>query len=409
MEQSSKSLAILRDLAKQVAEICGMEKQEQRRELWRKHNSLEKTKPPVVCRPVGAWRELLPADQFVSEDPVLRGIESDLRRRLFADPFEDDWVCEPWVAVGAAYIGPTGDERWGVKINRIPSGVVGGAWKYDPPIKDPVDLAKLVKPRHAIDEQATAERLAKAQDAVGDILDVVVDRSPALGAGLANQAAYLRGLEQFMWDMTDRPEWFHELMRFLMEAALAAHDEAERAGHLRLFNSSNQSQPYSLELPDPSAEDVPVQRSQLWYFTEAQEFAQVSPAMHDEFLLQYQMPILEPYGLVAYGCCEDLTHKLDILKQIPRLRRVGVTPWTDLATSVQKLGRDYVLSWRPNPTDMTCSFSPDRVRRITKEAMQIAGHCNIEVYLKDIETVEGHPENLREWTRITQEVVSDYA
>ena len=56
----------------------------------------------------------------------------------------------------------------------------------------------------------------------------------------------------------------------------------------------------------------------------------MSPAMHDEFLLQYQLPILKQWGLVGYGCCENLTQKIDILRQIPNLRVIGVTPRADV-------------------------------------------------------------------------------
>ena len=47
--------------------------------------------------------------------------------------------------------------------------------------------------------------------------------------------------------------------------------------------------------------------------------------MHEEFLFRYQLPIMEQAGLVAYGCCEDLTCKIDMLRQIPNLRRIAVS------------------------------------------------------------------------------------
>ena len=47
----------------------------------------------------------------------------------------------------------------------------------------------------------------------------------------------------------------------------------------------------------------------LWFFSHAQEFECVSAAQHEEFLLRYQMPIIEKFGLVNYGCCETSTIK----------------------------------------------------------------------------------------------------
>ena len=50
-------------------------------------------------------------------------------------------------------------------------------------------------------------------------------------------------------------------------------------------------------------------------------------------MLQYQIPLMAPFGLAAYGCCEDLTPKIDLLRQIPNLRRIAVSPMADVARS----------------------------------------------------------------------------
>ena len=402
------AIRTIRDLAREVRDIAAEPIQDERRSLWRRHNSLKKTRPPVICRPVSAWRELITEADLASTDPLHRQVEWVLRQQVTISSFGDDWVIEPCYHLPAVHAEPAWNVRWGLEVRLKPSSRVGGAWQFDPPMKEPEDIGKLVMPHHRIDEAATAQQAERVRDLIGDMLPVVVDRGPTLGAGLANTAAYLRGLGQLMWDLVERPQWVHELMRFLMEGVRTCLDEAEAAGDLRRINTSNQAQPYCEELPDPAADETPVARRNLWVFTEAQEFEKVSPAMHEEFLLRYQLPLIEPYALSAYGCCEDLTRKLDMLRKIPNLRRASVTPWTDLRTAVEKMGEGYVLSWRPNPTDMLCSFDPERVRRILREAMAIAGECCIEVYLKDIETVEGHPEHLREWTRVVREVVDEY-
>ena len=95
--------------------------------------------------------------------------------------------------------------------------------------------------------------------------------------------------------------------------------------------------------------------------------------MHDEFLLQYQLPIMSRFGLVAYGCCEDLTRKIDMLRQIPNLRIIAVTPRADVGRCAEQIGTDYVISWRPNPADMVCcGFDEARIRRILREGLAAA-------------------------------------
>jgi hypothetical protein len=65
----------------------------------------------------------------------------------------------------------------------------------------------------------------------------------------------------------------------------------------------------------------------MWGFCEAQTMSEVSPAMHEEFVLRYQLPVLERFGLNCYGCCEPLHLKLQMLKRrVPRLRRVSISP-----------------------------------------------------------------------------------
>jgi len=408
-----KDKAVLRDLAKQVREISQMEKQEARRELWRKHNSLVKTRPPVLVRAYASWQEVYPDAQLKCEDPLLRGVERTLRQQIFQDSLNDDTIIEPWATVRAAYATPLGSRRWGPEIRHTPKTMKGGSWQFDPPIKKEEDLSKLVKPRHAVNEEATARNVEKITDAVGDILAVDVDRGPAYRgfiADLSTDAAQLRGLENIMWDMVERPQWLHALMRFLADGVLATHDGAEAAGDWTLTCGNNQAMTYSLDLPDPRPNSGSVKRNQLWVFMAAQEYAWVSPAMHEEFLLRYQIEIMEKFGLAAYGCCEDLTQKLDMLKQIPHLRRIAITPQADVAASAENLQRDYVLSWRPNPSLMICNgFDPARVRRIITDTMEVAGEDNIEIVLKDVQTIGCQPDNLREWTRLARDIAEKYA
>ncbi|MBM4082678.1 MAG: hypothetical protein FJ278_23430, partial [Planctomycetes bacterium] len=332
---SDQDRTVVRDLAKQVAEISQMAKQNVRRDLWRKHNSLVKTRPPVLVSAGASWPEVCPDSELKCKDGFLRHVEVRLRQVVFQDSLDDDHIVEPWFTVGAAFVGKLGDFRWGPQIKRTPRGAPGGTWQFDPPIRKEEDLAQLVKPHHVINEQVTAANAAKVREAIGDILEVDVDRGPAyrsFTADLSYDSANLRGLEQVMLDMVERPEWLHKLMRFLSEGVLTCHDEADATGDWHLTSGGNQAMCYSLDLPDPKP-NTAATRKQLWCFAAAQEYAWVGPKMHDEFLLRYQMPIMKEFGLVAYGCCEDLTKKLDMLKQIPNLRRIAITPQADVRAS----------------------------------------------------------------------------
>jgi len=353
-----------------------------------------------------AWHEL-PESKCLCEDPLFRGIENRLRHDLFWDTFGDDSIFEPWVTVPAAYT-CTG---WGVEVHKNHSNVPGGSFKVDYPLKELDDIAKLRVPRHGIDEEGTSERVARIRDVIGDILTVNVNRGPAYlmwTGDIATDLGYLRGIEHFMLDMIDNPDGLHRLAKFLRDGILRVHDQAEAAGDWGLCNHRNQAMPYAEELEDPAPNVTGVKRRQLWGYQAAQEFTGVSPDMHEEFLLRYQLPILERFGLVAYGCCEDLTNKIDMLRQIPNLRRIAVAPFADAPRCAEQIGTDYVISYRPSPADMVSyGFDEDRVRRILTRDLSACRDLHVDITLKDVQTIQGDATRVRRWVDLTREVVDE--
>lgn len=409
---TSRDIHALRELASQYAEIAFSEIQEERRRLWRAHMSLKPTRPPILAT-FGMWnvwcRETFRDEVMQCEDPFYRGFERWLRMQLLQYAVGDDSIQEPWITHQAAFAGGW-RQLWGVEEGFTSAGVEGGAGRYDPPIKSWDDLAKLSIVHHEVDEEDTARRVAQLQEAFGDILPINVNRGCAYSGfmgDISTSLAGLRGLEQVMEDMYDAPRQLHRLLAFMRDGILAVQQEAEDAGAFSLTTQNNQAMTYAEEMEPPRPSSGPRKRRDLWEHCAAQEFTLISPAMHDEFLLQYQLPILRHWGLVAYGCCEDLTHKIAMLRQIPNLRQIGVTPLADVARCAEQIGPDYVFSWRPNPTDMVCyGFNEEKIRRIIGDGLRAArAHdCRAHIHLKDIETVEGEPDRLARWVRIVREV-----
>lgn len=405
MERGSDARTV-RDLARQYAEVCAQPVQDERRDLWRRHNSLRRTRPLIYVRWLAAWHEA-EESRLVCGDAFLRHHETVLRQGLFQSTIGDDTIQEPWLVQPASLILPE-HSVWGVPFGRKPSPIAGGSWMYDPPLKSLADIDRLARPRHAIDEDATRDNADRLREVVGDIITVHVDRAPGYrdwNGDISTNLAYLRGLEQVMWDMVDDPAGLHELVAFMRDGILATHEAAEQAGDWSLAEHENQAMPYSLELQDPTANPHGVKRRDLWGFFAAQEMAQVSPAMHEEFVFEYQLPIAREFGLVAYGCCENLTHKIDMLRRLPNLRRIAVTPTADVALCAEQIGEDYVFSWRPNPSQMICcGFDRDLIRRVVREAMDASRGCHVDITLKDVQTVQGNTANLREWVRIVRDI-----
>jgi hypothetical protein len=108
----------------------------------------------------------------------------------------------------------------------------------------------------------------------------------------------LRGIDTVMMDMIDHPDWLHKLLAFMRDGILKVPREAEAAGDWSLGNHINQNVCYGGGLPDPAPNSGPVPMNQLWGLMAAQEMTLISPAMHDEFMLQYQIPICKLFGQI---------------------------------------------------------------------------------------------------------------
>jgi len=129
---------------------------------------------------------------------------------------------------------------------------------------------------------------------------------------------------------------------------------------------------------------------------------------HAQLALRYEKRLQAPFGLTGYGCCEDLTGKLDGVFAIPNIRRISISPFADVEACAEKLKGDHIFSWKPHPAHLVGDFNEERIRahiRQTVEAAESHG-CVLEMVLKDTHTSEHHPERFDRWTKIAREEVA---
>ncbi|MGQ9814832.1 MAG: hypothetical protein ACUVR3_06720 [Candidatus Roseilinea sp.] len=101
---SKQDVAIIRELAGQVAQIAALPIQEEKRALWRKLNGLHPERPMVMIDQV-CWNEMDFNGELTlrCEDPECRQYEEELRRILYQwRHFPVDMVVEPFVRVPKA-------------------------------------------------------------------------------------------------------------------------------------------------------------------------------------------------------------------------------------------------------------------------------------------------------------------
>jgi len=386
-----------------------MDVQNERRELWSDLNSMKDRRVPVyVLDMVNVCHEVAPDSELKCEDPLLRDMERRLRLWLYRSELGDDCIVEPWISVDPDYTGGGANwQNWGFEIQLERISETLAYHLPEPPVKTKADLVKVVTGTGVIDEAKTREKVDRLTEAAGGALEFFPCRYPPKACGLSYSLALLLGPERMMYQFYDDPDMVRELCKTISDASLAICDAAEAAGNFTNRDSSSadfpyiQAMPYSRELPNPG-ETRKVGMKEHWIFDAAQEFEGAGPDIFEEFLLAYQRPIYEKFGLTAYGCCENLTKKIVHLKKIKNLRRVAVTPWANIEDCARQLGDKYVISWRPNPSLMVSKgFDPDRVTRIVKNAKEIFDRygCFWEVNLKDFITVERDRNRLANWVK----------
>jgi hypothetical protein len=408
MKPSENDRRILRDLAKRVAEIASQPVMEVRRREWKRHNALGRGRALVLVFPEGAWRELLPEASLRCETRATREMETELRKRVYYhEHFADDTVIErEWIVHKAI-----SDSGWGLQAEHVEKVEELGSWTFKPVMHERSDLKKIRAPGVFHDEKRSARELEEAQELLGDILDVRQKGMPRVTFHLMAQYTGWRGLQETAMDMIQEPEWVHEGMRILEEAH---HRRVQQLVDLNLLSLNNDAtynssggNGYTDELPAPGFDPDRVRLCDMWGSAESQQMAMVSPAMHAEFALAYEKRLLEPFGLTGYGCCEDLSRKLDDVLTIPHIRRISISPWADVEVSAKRLRGDTIFSWKPNPSHLVGEFSEERVREYVRHTLQVAtaNGCVLEIILKDTHTCENHPERFDRWTRVVRTLV----
>jgi len=414
-EQRSISFAqedrnVLRNLARRVNEASADPRMEERRRHWTMHNDLEACPPVVWLSPEGAWRELIPEESLACSSEEARSMERELRTRLYRYAhFDDSSVIEARWEVPKAIE----ESGWGIEAEWTYSSDALGARRFKPVIRSPDDLSRLRMPTIREDPEESERRQTIALETFGDILEVVLVGRTCISFHLMNLYTSWRGLEETMLDMHEQPHMLHRAMSMLTEGHRGMLRQLIDQGLLSLNNNdtyhSSGGKGWTSALPALGYDGVHVRPRDLWASAESQELAQVSPSMHREFALEYERRLLEPFARNGYGCCEDLTRKLDDVLTLPNIRRISISPWADVEQCAERLGGRCIYSWKPNPAHLVGCFDAETIRRSIGRTVRVCrdNGCHLEMILKDTHTCEHHPERFDLWAKLAQEAVAE--
>ena len=393
---------LLRGLAGRVAELAARPGEQAKRRLWLDHNALRPTRPVVFCDPETSWGEIIPPEALTCVNPMARGWEFHLRREIFwGERMNDDRVVMPSFDVAHVHAEPD----WGAAERMIEAaGEDRTAYTWEAPIQTEADWDRIHTPVVRVDYAATDRLVALAGELFGDLLPVRLKTQWWWSLGMTWTLIKLRGLQTLMLDLTKRPQFVHRMMGTLRDGTLALIGALEQAGLLGLnwdgTYVGSGGYGWTEELPGADFSGA-ARLSDLWGFAESQETVGISPRMFANFIFPYQLPILEKFGLNCYGCCEPLDERWKVVQQIPRLRRVSVSPWSDREKMAENLGDRYILSMKPNPADLALDvFDEAHIRAGLRRDLEVTRGCRVEVIMKDVTTMLHDPRRATRWVEI---------
>jgi hypothetical protein len=458
---------ILRRLAERQAEIAALPIHPQTVAGWKRLNDLKPGKPMIHIYQV-CWHEM-DVDGALTlqcQDPFNRAAEGQLRRTIY------QWEhCRGDMVVTAEFGSPpvVRDTGFGLEVEEeiVRTDPRGGvvSHRFHPQIKTAADAEKIWPPQVICDREATERNHARLNELFGDLLAI---RSygvnlEAYSQGYAPWDWLVRwwGVQEALTDLVEKPQLAHLAMERLTQAVLARLDQYEALGLLnpnqgvvtgngglgytddlpttRVIASgapygvrgAERSNPapgdglslrasFAKQSPAPGgdcfvANDAPrndnLRVADIWGGAMSQIFSGVSPRMHEEFALQYEARFLNRFGLCYYGCCEPLDLKVGILRRnLPRLRKISMSPWVNIERGAKAIGADYVFSRKPNPAFLaTDVWHPEDVRADLTDLLEKTRGCHVEIILKDISTVRNQPHRLWEWAEIARQVTEEYA
>lgn len=401
---------IVRELAKEVQYHAEQDSAKQVITDWKAHNSLKGTRPMILLLPErSVWDEdIFTPDKLLCQDPLLRQYELMLRQKLYhANVIKDDTPITTNFNINHTL----NQSFYGDKLNLVETKTqANGSFHYEKCIEDiEEEFHKLEYRTIQYDKDTTMRELSVADETLGDIMNVRLRGPKWWTLGLTWEAIKLIGLEDLMINMYDDPDGLHHLMGWLSKEHLHYIDEIQKLGVLSANNEDEGIASGGIGYTDElSPSESNVDFMQMWGFGESQETVGISPAMFGEFVFPYQKPILERFGLNCYGCCEPIENRWEWISTIPRLRRLSVSPWSNVDAMKEILGKDYIFSRKPNPAHICCGFEEEAIKADLEHTFSMSKSINLEVIMKDVQTLERDPGRSARWVELARAAARKY-
>lgn len=402
----NKELNRVRSLAQEYMDMANSQKQIEAKKRFLSTNDLTPVRPPVLIDEI-PWHELHCTGELdcICEDAKLRNLEyfflqAKYRWKHFACDTNFDPFFRVVTTIESSGIGVSKQYN---KADTHQSGDIVSR-EYIDVFEDESSVELIKIPTFKLRPDIDEENMNFFTDVLNGIMPVKLCGRGYIYHAPWDVIAEFRGMTSILYDFYDRPEHLHAIRRKFMEVTTAELDFVEQNSFV-----------------DDSISDLHCTPAQIsgkgnkgwkstWFRTMAQPFGDVSPAMHEEFEIPYLLEMSKRFAYTYYGCCEPLDKKIDIIKKIDNLRKIGVSPWANVDSCAEQISKNYVLARKPNPAFVARITDPEVIRKETEETVKacIKNGCPYEFVLKDISTISNRPENLDVWAKTVNEVLNKY-
>jgi len=410
---TKNDIHVLRQLAEKYMGYAGLPAQKEKIKLWKKLNRFEMERPLVLFDQL-PWHELDVDDSLTNqvEDPYWRAVETELRQRIYKwEHMPADMALDPYITLPR----PIAYSGYGIEaqVDIIQTGGAANALsqRFANQFHGMEDIERIQTPKAILDQ--SAENVIRQQAHM--IFDGIADFKLAgmtLCLGFWDLIAQWMSVEQVYIDLMDRPELLHGIMEKLTVCTIQLIQQMSNDGLFDCYSNSCHCShtyedgfpPEGASLGSPSSEDV-------WAFGLAQLFTSVSPRVTKEFEVDYMKRIFPYFGRIYYGCCDRLDDRLEYILELPNVRKISCSPWSDRDIFAEKLPQHCVMSSKPNPAFFAAeAFEIDVIKQDIAKTFQAAKRNNtsLELIFKDISTVKGQPQRLWDTAKAVVEMACDY-
>lgn len=412
---SAQDRAVLRELATKQLEYANLPSNRQKVDNWYKHHDGGADRPMVHLELWTFAGEVIP-QRLKCQGEFARQIEIELYSNfLNQELFNDDRTTPDYFQLNY----DTNFELFGINVeieqalDSVGNASIGHHFKAV--IEDlEEDFHKIKPSRFGVDLDTTKIKHELLNDVFGDILPVKIGMD-CLYSVPTQMLVHFMSIESMMYSLYDYPDLFKLMMNRISDDVLEYFRLLENNGLIyptTAYEKLGQgSWCFNRELPDETIMKTrPLTTKDVWGFMDSQETVGISPEMFEEFIFPCYKKISEQFGLLSYGCCEQVDPIWDnCLSKLENLRKISISPWCQEEIMGEKLRGSKVIYHRkpsPNYLGVDKTLDEDAVRKHIRKSLKAAEGCVMEITQRDVYTIHNNIDKAKRYVDIIYDEIN---